>query len=250
MDIAHRIQQSLLPPPRPDWNGTNVVCFSNPAREVGGDLYAYHLHYNGGPADRPDKYIVAVGDVSGKGMPAALLMAISLSSFRLLVEQDLDPGLFLAKMDTTLTDYTRTRKQNCALVYAELSHASGGSDEFVLRTANAGCISPLIKRRSGAVEWVEVGGLPLGVGLGATIGYQEGTMTLAKGDLLILTSDGLVEAVNAHDEMLGFERFETMVAELPSAPADEVLLHLRARVDEFVQGTKPHDDMTIVMVQV
>jgi signal transduction histidine kinase/serine phosphatase RsbU (regulator of sigma subunit) len=243
LDIAHRIQQSLLPPARPDWAGADVVCFSSPAREVGGDLYAYQ-------ASGLKRFTVAVGDVSGKGMPAALLMAISLSSFRSIVEQGLGPGPFLAKMDRALSDYTRSRSQNCAMVYAELSRQNPNDPTFTLRTANAGCIPPLIRRSNGQVEWVDAGGMPLGVGLGAELGYREHSLALASGDLLILTSDGVVEAVNAEDEMFGFEKLEATVARTPSTSAEAALAHLRTQIDDFVQETRPHDDITIVVVKV
>ena len=100
------------------------------------------------------------------------------------------------------------------------------------------------------VNWAEVGGMPLGIGLGAQFGYQEITLTLSSGDLIILTSDGVVEANNAAREMFGFERLEQAVAVGPSTSAAAMLTHLQAEVAAFVGDKEPHDDLTIVVMQI
>ena len=115
---------------------------------------------------------------------------------------------------------------------------------------NAGCITPIIRRVDGTVEWVEVGGIPLGVDLGAKFGYQEVSRSLSKGDLVILTSDGVVKAMTAAEEMFGFEQLEQAVASGPQSNAEAMLAHLRTTVEAFVGDTEPHDDLTMVVVQV
>ena len=126
LDIAHNIQQSLLPVAKPDWDNLDVVCYSVPAHEVGGDLYTYHVFP---PSVAPDtgkviggRYGIAIGDVTGKGVPAALLMAISLSSFHSVILHYLDPGTLLAQMDIALRRYTQESTQNCAFVYTCEGH--------------------------------------------------------------------------------------------------------------------------------
>ncbi len=113
-----------------------------------------------------------------------------------------------------------------------------------------GGVVPLIRRAGGAVEWAEVGGLPLGTELGAQLGYATITRQLSSGDLVILTSDGVIEAMSASGELFGFERMEQAVADGPAASAEAMLAHLRAAVDAFVDGGEPHDDVTIVAVRV
>jgi phosphoserine phosphatase RsbU/P len=108
---------------------------------------------------------------------------------------------------------------------------------------------PLLKRVDGSVEWVEMGGLPLGVGLGAAFDYQEVTRNLSPDDLVILTSDGVVEASNAGDEIFGFERLEASVQSAPERDAAGMVKHLKAEVAEFVGGAEQYDDMTIVVVK-
>ena len=244
LHIAHNIQQSLLPPAHPDWPTLDVVCYNAPAREVGGDLYTYHAfaptQTDNGSAG---KHAVVIGDVSGKGVPAALLMAISLTSFHSTIGQELPPGDLLAALDNTMLPYTEATQQNCALVYAEI-------DRDILRVANAGCITPIVKQGNGSVQWVEAGGLPLGVGLGSRFGYQEVSLNIAKGDLIVLTSDGVVEATNAANEMFSFERLEEVVAAGPTTSAQAMLDHLCAEIDSFVGNTEPHDDVTIVVVRI
>jgi serine phosphatase RsbU (regulator of sigma subunit) len=238
LNMARAIQLNLLPPPRPNWTSLDVLCYSTPAREVGGDFYAYHSFTN--PSE--DYFAVAVGDVSGKGMPAALLMALSVASFQSSVVQALSPSELLAQLDVALEPYTRTGLENCALCYVDIR----GN---ILRVANAGCVSPIIRRVNGSIEWVDVGGTPLGVGLGAQDGYRQVTLALAPGDLVILTSDGVIEAMTATKEIFGFERLEQAIATAPQTNAEAMLSHLRQAVLDFVADVEPHDDLTIVVVQ-
>ncbi|MCL4294884.1 MAG: SpoIIE family protein phosphatase [Anaerolineae bacterium] len=257
LTLAQEIQQSLLPPTHPQWTGPDVVCYSHPAREMGGDLYAYHAFGKdeGGrmkdeKEDTPSSFAVAVGDVSGKGMPAALLMAVSMASFQAIIGQGLAPKELLTYLDGAIALYTRTTGQNCALVYMEITPPLLNKQEGFMRVANAGCVMPIIRRVDGSVNWIEVFGTPLGMELSAEVGYQEVESTLAAGDLIILTSDGVVEANNGLGEMFGFDRLEEAVASGPTASAEAMLEYLKAAVAAFVGKTEPHDDLTIVVVQV
>lgn len=241
LTLAHDIQCTLLPPSQPDWSNLDMVCYTIPAREVGGDLYAYH-------ALDDSHYAIAVGDVSGKGMPAALLMAASVASFRSLVVQRLAPATFLAQMDTALASYIGSTRQNCALVYLYIT--AYPAQVFTVQVSNAGCVTPIIRHANGRVVWVDVGGFPLGVGLGASIGYQEATLTLDPGDMIILTSDGVLEARNAQGDMFGFERLEQAVRQAPATTTSAMMHYLRATVEAFVGEQEAHDDVTIVVIRI
>jgi PAS domain S-box-containing protein len=254
LTLAQKIQQSLLPTGRPAWAGLDVICHSVPAREVGGDFYAYHAFT---PQSLPlegmkggERFAIAVGDVSGKGMPAALLMAASLTALQSVIARAADPSDLLVELDLALKPYTKTTLQNCALCYAEITPPRPEQTTGLLRVANAGCVTPLIRRAGGTVEWVDVGGLPLGVGLGSRSGYAEATFSLNPGDLIIFTSDGVIEATNAAHQLFSFERLEQAVAAGPKTSAAAMLAHLRAEVTAFAGETEPHDDLTIVVVQV
>lgn len=255
--LAKEIQQSLLPPSKPDWPDLNVICYSTPAREMGGDLYAYHAFVpsteTGEDDKKQEKYAIMVGDVSGKGIPAALLMAVSLTSFQSSITRNLAPSELFIQLDQIIGSYTGETRQNCAMVYTEFSYIDSPSDRkqrVEMRVANAGCITPVIRRTNGSIEWVQVYGIPLGTRLGAELGYLAETVILNPGDLVILTSDGVVEAQNADDEMFDFGRLEEAVASGPYANPEAMLTHLRATVDSFVGHIEAHDDLTIVVVQV
>ncbi|MEM7029865.1 MAG: SpoIIE family protein phosphatase [Chloroflexota bacterium] len=248
LSIARDIQQSLLLPPNPGWSKLDVACFSTPAREVMGDLYAYHQF----AGTKSATYALVVGDVSGKGIPASLLMAVSLASFQSIVEQALPPAQLLAWLDKIIALYTRQSRQNCALIYAEIDAQStpdGSNEDGQIRIANAGCVTPLIRREDDTVEWVDIGGLPLGTGLGTEMGYQEVTLNIGKGDIVVLTSDGVIEAQNAENSLFGFERLEQAVQTGPTASAQAMLDHIRVAVDQFVDSREAADDLTLIVVK-
>jgi PAS domain S-box-containing protein len=258
LSIARELQQSLLPPAKPNWPNLDVICYSTSAREVGGDFYSYRafppsIPPNGGEA-KGDKYALTIGDVSGKGVSAALLMSTSLSLFDAALSLDLTPAERLAHLDRAILPYIKPGRQNCALLYVELQLDPKGFEYPAgltkLRAVNAGSISPYIKRKSGQVEELEIGGFALGHGIGSQFGYQDVGTNLAKGDIVIMTSDGLVEANNAAGNMFGFERLELAIATGPTTSAEAMLEHLKAQVTTFVAGAEPHDDLTIVVIQV
>jgi PAS domain S-box-containing protein len=246
LNLARKIQQSLLPASHPAWTGLDLVCHSVPAREVGGDFYAYHAFEDQGGATR---FAIAVGDVTGKGMPAALLMATSLAALQSVMSHAAGPNELLIELDLAIKPYVKTTLQNCALCCAELAPVTPLREQWSLRVANAGLITPLIYRAGGTVEWVEVGGIPLGVRFRAEVGYTEVTLTLEKGDLVIFTSDGVIEAKNARGDIFGFERLEQTVSRGPRTSA-AMLAHLQAEVANFTGYTELHDDLTIVVLQV
>ncbi len=248
LNIARQIQRSFLPPHRPLWEDLDVICYSAPAEEVGGDFYFHHA-FDGAHQGR---FALAVGDTTGKGVPAAMLMAGSIASVQAVVTERLTPGTLLTKLDRTISPYTQLISQNCALCYVEISSpaANDEGDTVIMRVANAGCIPPVIRKADGSVSWVDVKGLPLGMGLGADFGYEEPTINLNSGDMIILTSDGLVEAMTTDNELFGFERFEQTIRSGPSDNAEAMLDHLRDTITNFIGQAKIHDDLTIMIVKV
>jgi PAS domain S-box-containing protein len=248
LDVARHIQSSLLPPTHIAWPDLDAVCYNAPAREVSGDFYAYRRQQS----NQGRRFAFALGDVTGKGMPAALLMAISMTSFQAIFPQSRDPSDLLRRLDQAIARYTRTNRQNCALVYADITPNTGehAIDRASMRAANAGGVPPLIRRAGGEVEWVDVGGMPLGTVLGAELGFPATTRSLANGDMVILTSDGVIEAMSPADELFGFARLEHAAASGPATSAVAMLEHIRAAVDAFTKGGEPHDDVTIVIVRI
>jgi|GEM_PF-2250523 len=257
LTLARKIQQGLLPPPCPQWDGLDIVCHSLPASEVGGDFYAYHV------LDK-ERFTLAVGDISGKGLPAALLMATTLAYFDSTFASALPPSDTLAQLDQTLVRYTNTTQQNCALCYIEIisptspllneisSHpaTTTNGNGGLLRVANAGGIPPYIRRVNGEVESLDVRGMPLGIGVGAESGYQAVTAPLFSGDMVILTSDGVVEAHVTGDQLFSFERLEQAIATGPTTSAQAMLDYLNEEVSTFIGEAELQDDLTIVVLQI
>lgn len=233
--LARDIQQSLLPPPSPAWPALDVVCYSQAAREVGGDFYSYY-HFG-------SRVALAVGDVSGKGVSAALLMATSISLLNEYAIQHEQPDALLINLDQRLLPYTQPRGQNCALCYVELANGT-------LSIVNAAGIPPYVLRVNGSVEWPEVGGFALGHGLGAQTGYQQETIMVERGDLIVMVSDGMVEAKNRHGELFGFGRVESALQAGPTTSAQAMVTFLHNAVEAFADVAEPHDDMTIIVMRV
>jgi PAS domain S-box-containing protein len=267
LEVAHKIQQNILPPPKPGWSAIDVICYSHPAHDVGGDFYAYYEVM----ADEkrriraePPRYVVAVGDVSGKGTPAALLMAVSLVAFKSTFTQSYSFGKriidiaggnnhlndMFCTLDKSLGHYTLNSRQNCAIVCVEITLPKRSGTTFYLNAVNAGCIPPYIKRANGEVEHSEIGGFALGQGLGAEMGYQQLTLELSQGDMVILVSDGMVEANNDAGDMLGFDSLLQIVRDGPTDSVTSMLEHIKREVFSFTGKAEQFDDMTVVVVQV
>ena len=242
LDLAQEIQQSLLPPPRPNWAGLDIVCYSKPALEVGGDFYAYH-EFSPNGQNASSRYAITVGDVSGKGLPAALLMGVSLGSLQSAISQSSDGRELLLHLNDTLRPYNQATRQNCALCYVELN-----GDSF--NVLNAGGVAPIVRYADGSTRWIDVAGLPLGI---ITSNQQnrfiEANFSLSAGDMLILISDGVIEATTSTGEMYGFERFEKSVSSGPLSTAQEMLSRLQNEIDAFMGDDDLHDDFTIVVLK-
>ena len=119
-----------------------------------------------------------------------------------------------------------------------------------MRVANAGCVTPLVRRADGTTEWVDVTGLPLGLAQELSLTYEAIAVNLTPGDVVIFTSDGLVEAMNEAGELFGFDRLEQTVAEASARTPEEMVAYLQTQVTAFAGQTEARDDLTIVVLQV
>lgn len=232
---ARTIQLSLLPHRTPALPNIRVAGSSTPAKEVGGDFFAYHTFADG-------RLGVAVGDVSGKGIPAALLMALALNTFETLVETYDDQGDLLRACNLSLAPRMLQSRQNAAFLSVVLDGAS-----YTAQVANAGLVAPLLWR-AGCVEYVDSFGLPLGAMHSAS--YSQQLVDLAPGDCMLLVSDGIVEAMNGTQELWGFERLETTFRAAGGGEPAQVVEAILAQVRAFIGDAPPHDDMTIVALQI
>ncbi len=242
MEIARQIQVSLLPLDAPKLLGLDIADISQPARQVGGDFYNYFV-FSG------DKLGLAVGDVSGKGMQAALMMALAFGLLTNEVRRELAPAVFLSRLNEKLWPYTQRNKMNTALAYMVLEPPENeDAGWWDLQVANAGVVSPLVRYSDGTVEWLNIGGLPLGTMQDAQ--YVGVRHPLSPGDMVILSSDGVVEAMNEEGELYGFERLTECVANAPRRGAWDILEWVLNDARDFVGDAEMHDDLTLIVVLV
>jgi sigma-B regulation protein RsbU (phosphoserine phosphatase) len=230
--VARQVQLALLPSRDPSPPGWTLWSHTRPANDVGGDL----IDYLEAPA--PGSLGVALGDVAGKGLGAALLMAKLQASLRAVAPGCRDLGALGDRLNGILC---RDGLENrfATLFYLEAPE-SGGPVRFL----NAGHNPPLLVRASG-VEEVRAAGRPLGMFPDST--YAEGELRFDPGDLLIVYSDGLVEAHDATEKEFGLERLKTLAPALRDRPPGEAGRLLLDEVDRFLGDLRPHDDLSIVL---
>jgi len=242
LEIAHDVQERLFPQEYPPLAGLDYAGACRPALGVGGDYYDFVQL-------TPTRLGIAIGDVSGKGMPAALLMA-TLRAF--LRGQTIHHA---ASRHTDLTEVmanlnTLVFESSAANRYATFFYGELDTTSRVLTFVNGGHNPPMLFRQStdGAeVVRLEAGG-PV-IGLMEDCVYRSGSVTLEHGDVLVAYTDGVSEAMNAADEEWGEERLQEAVRPNRSAPARDLIARVMASADAFVAGAPQHDDMTLVVVR-
>lgn len=235
LELGRRIQSEMLPHAPLHFGLTEVKGVSVPAREVGGDFFNYFALDSGLVA-------LLVGDVSGKGVGAALLMANIQASLR--TRFALGQGLS-AIADAIDRDI---EANSPGPVYATLFIAIFDPATRLMRYVNAGHNPQYIRRGDGQLEKMSSTGLP--VGLLAGHGYSEREVQLAPGDLLFFYTDGCVEMENEAAEMFGAERLESLVAASASGSADQVLVTVEQAIATFRGGRDLFDDATMMAVTV
>jgi sigma-B regulation protein RsbU (phosphoserine phosphatase) len=236
--IARDIQMNILPagfPPLPPRDRYDLRALIEPAKEVGGDFYDFF------PIDE-DRLCFVVADVSGKGVPAALFMAVSMTLLKATARSGLPPEKIFAKVNDELSHDNRVNM--FVTVFCGILDTSTGELAF----ANAGHNHPLVTRTSGEVAFLKtMNGLALGVMEGAP--YRRETLRLAPGESLFIYTDGVTEAMNPADELFGDVRLRRELEALTGADPDARTVGIMDRVKEFAAGAPQSDDITIMLVQ-
>jgi phosphoserine phosphatase RsbU/P len=241
LQIAREIQMWLLPTNPPAVPGLEIAFATRPANTVAGDYYDIFPR----PASGPDSqaYVVAVADVAGKSIPAALLMATFQASLKTLAAT----GITLPELVESMNHYACSNSQG-GLRFTTAFISEYRPDSRALTYINAGHNTPILRRKSGMIERLDAGGLPLGI-IGDTA-YQSATVLLEPGDWLVIFTDGVVEAVNSRDEEYGETRLTSVLQAGTDAASVRLLSRIMVDLDLFAGNTPQHDDMTCVLVKI
>jgi sigma-B regulation protein RsbU (phosphoserine phosphatase) len=234
LDMAREVQLRLLPPKPPRMLHADFATRFLPARTIGGDLYDF-LPYD-------DQCIgIAMGDVSGKAAPAALYSALISGIMRAAASQGLSPAAMLKQLNDSLQE----RKLDSQ--YVTMLFAVWNDEKQTLQIANAGAVQPLFCR-AGQVETVQAEGFPLG--MFKDVSYEEFTLSTRPGDAIIFFSDGIVDAINEHEEMFGSERLTEIVTSHLNDTAEGMVDAIYQELSAFQGGVEHFDDETVVVLKV
>jgi len=234
LQLASEIQQRFQPAAPPQVPGYELQGISFPCYEIGGDYYDFIWRADG-------RLVITLGDVSGKGTAAALLM----SSLHAAVHAQCSANNSIVETICAVNRYLAENipsNRFVTLFYAELDPLTG-----VLSFINAGHNPPLIVHAGGTVENLSSGGLPLGIKPDAV--FREGKTQLQNGDVLVIYSDGVSEAPNAAGEEFGTSRLQDVVARNLDASAAGIRDRIEAALTKFAQGTPASDDITLVITK-
>ena len=235
LERAAEIQRRLLPAQAPEIEGFDLAGYNAPCRTVGGDYYDF-LRY-------PDARIgLFIADVSGKGMPAALLMSSLQARIQVLFQEPCR----LAEQVTRLNRITAANcPANCFItLFTAILNPATGQIEY----CNAGHNPPLLIHKNDEIEQLGASGLVVGIMADAT--YQEGTCTLERGELLLLFSDGLTEACNPDSgQEFGEERLIALLKKERNQPSAKLIDRIKAEVSSFTDAAAAADDITILVAR-
>ncbi len=234
LDEAQNIQMGLLPTESPDTAGFDIAGMSVPATQVGGDFYDYVTVANGQTA-------IAVADAAGKGLRGAMNAVLTNGMLH-------EVARFRSDADVILTDLNAgLAPRMYGPSFIALNLAILNESEKRVDYANGGQPYPILKRGTEIIE-IESSDLPLGSM--KSVRYESVAFDLAEGDVLIFHSDGLIEALNAEEEMYGAERLKEVASQVPiECTAEEVIQHLVEDVNRFVEEAEQYDDLTLVVVK-
>jgi len=237
LEIAREIQRWLVPETPPQVAGLDIGFATRPANTVAGDYYDAFFR-----DEERTKLLLVVADVAGKSMPAALLMATFQASLHSSAHGAHGLGELVARLNQFACTRSRGGERFTTAFLGELDVATR-----TLSYVNAGHNAPVLRRVSGAVERLQVGGLPFGIDPAAR--YESGSAKLERNDLLLVFTDGLVEAVNESGEEYGEERMLYMLQTVPGESSSETIRHLLQNVEQFVGRARQHDDMTLLTLR-
>jgi serine phosphatase RsbU (regulator of sigma subunit) len=235
IEIAREIQRWLLPRRAPEVTGIDIAFTMRPAQTIGGDYYDAFQRSGGG------SLLIAVADVSGKSVPAAMLMATFQASLRALASSRDTLSELIDGLNHQMCANSSAGRFTTAFV-AELNLADGSLDYLC-----AGHNPPILRRSSGAIERLKSDNIPLGIELGEI--YDVTTSQLRPGDVLVIYTDGVTEARNGEGRQFGEDRLITLLDDSQTQRAAVTLAEILQDVAEFAGAARQHDDITCMVLR-
>ena len=233
IQIARQVQQMLFPRTHPDLPGWSVWSISRPANDVGGDLIDY-IELDG------FRHAIVLGDVAGKGLGASLLSARVQATLRALSSHAASLDDLAARVNETIVR-DEISNRFATLFYAELQYDAGS-----VTWVNAGH-NPALAIHAESIERLGASSLPLGMFPGSN--YEEAALHLDPGEILLVYSDGVTEAENIDGEEFGLERLEALAPRLRKMDPETAGHLILSEVDQFLDGLRPGDDLSMVIVK-
>jgi sigma-B regulation protein RsbU (phosphoserine phosphatase) len=239
LELAQSVQRSLLPQRLEDIPGLEVAAFSRPAQIVGGDYFDFFEYQNGANG-------VAIADVAGHGVSASLLMSSVQTLLRTLAPAHISPAAVMQQIHHLYRHNIRFT------TFVTLFMGAYDPENCLFTYSNAGHNPPLVIRKAvdgkGEVAWLQPTGPA--VGLVEEADYGEETVSLSPGDVVLMYTDGVTEAINSNNQEFGQERLAELAKQHSALPAKEALGKIRQGLREFTEETPLEDDTTIVIFRI
>lgn len=232
---AYNIQRSILPEYDPEQYGIEIMSYIKPAEEVGGDFYDYVFLDD-------DRMGLVIGDVSGHGIPAGLLMVMAKSCIHNQVQHSTDVIDVMNAMNKMVFD-TVQKRLFMTFLYTIIDKKSKK-----LTFSNAGHHFPYLLRKNGELISLEYPSYPLGVRKNGE--YKKQSISLKKGDMIIFYSDGIIEQTNRNMDLFGFTRFEDAIKKQSGLSAKDVLRNILLELDNFAGDMQRVDDVTLIVIKI
>ena len=229
--IARDIQQAIVPRTFPNHDGVDLYAYMKPAKEVGGDLYDYLL--------QDDQLYICLGDVSGKGIPAALFMTQAVRLFRAIAKQHHSPATIATRINNELSE-NNEQGMFVTMFIGRITLSTGQLD-----FCNAGHNPPLLGH-----DFLEMQETNAPIGLWPGLEFVGEKVDNIKGKLLFVYSDGLNEAENQEQQQFGDDRLVEIVRNMTTEPVQTIIEHLTAEVENHRNGAAPNDDLTMMGMRI
>jgi serine phosphatase RsbU (regulator of sigma subunit) len=236
LEIARDIQQSFLPEHPPKVKGVEVAALNLPAREVGGDFYDFI------PIGS-NKWGLVIADVSGKGIPAALFMALSTTLVRASATGGMSPSKAIQRANDLIAEHDKSS------MFVTLFYGVLDAERNTFTYVSAGHNPPFVLAGSGS-DTIMLQAKGIALGIVPDIGLEEKEITLSSGDVVVLYTDGVTEAINDKEEQFGQSRLLAIAEQFRSLSASDIIQRIKQEVFEFSSGQPQFDDFTLMVIKI